>query len=1006
LPRPFPRTTKKYPAETNIPDEERNQVNDEQKRQLEEQFKAIAGIMDCKVVDRKGKSIAEYDAFTHTVELDSGLAARAPPAELLKALLQNIISYFSLIAQGYTEEEAQVKIVEELRKNQEKLAQLIGALDSRTTPFGINVEEAFLNKLKDFIAEYPARLDNVNRSIYASVQWLILKRALNLASREYKIKYTLKDRSEKSIAAYYPQTNTLEIDSRLASIMPIAPFSSASRAFQILINDIFEHAKLYKEGKDKWQVWDKRASYYRNHVEEYLQLMDLLKGGSYAITGLETSIEVDNDYFIKLRMNVPLRVFLRENHQLPIVRKYSERFNKTSHEHNPAWPEDYQLPLDVNWILTEEEVDRIVAYFTRSEDSLRLFAESLRALRQEGSFQGKFKITVAIGMQKEKNRITPYDKDTNPAGEDSIRAKIYQLNELIKGYEDILEWELFLSVHRSPDNSGQVAEEVLKSPDLVQYYRSGQARVLYITQEGPSLGKGGKVDYIMKKAIEETPDRTPSDVVIYTDADITVDLRLIGLLVGAMLNRERIKQEINSLAPDMDTEAFEIAQTLADLKKLIAQLPDASLKEALSRKLKDVLDLENIATYGSRIPGMGGFSLPGLDPSPYEEEGIANNAGRNFGPRFFYPEVNRKGLRETQCGFKLYPKKAIEAIIEKAKDTTFSFDTELFTLSLRAGFDIREIGIFWSDSSAEESGTNPAARWDMGRFWVEQGENLNKEKPTMEDEDLQLLKQAFQQARTADTLESAKQIAEWLVSTGADKYFSYPARLKPELRLPNSQSERKALTERLRQYLNRIPEEIRVSYTLKDLTLRPLAVSVLAIDVYGKYRVNITRTIQIDERLALIAPTYDENSSKSQAFQVFINDIFRFAASYSKNNVKVYAIEDNIKELLKKLSESQRLLKILKDARIEVEESYWDALEREFPFISQIKPILGGGLEQKDTARPLPGEPMPSREEVNQEVRKHNLDKLEVIGIDSTEVKQAIEYLKSIGEYQIDGAIS
>ncbi|MCX5693725.1 MAG: HAD-IA family hydrolase, partial [Candidatus Omnitrophica bacterium] len=54
--------------------------------------------------------------------------------------------------------------------------------------------------------------------------------------------------------------------------------------------------------------------------------------------------------------------------------------------------------------------------------------------------------------------------------------------------------------------------------------------------------------------------------------------------------------------------------------------------------------------------------------------------------------------------------------------------------------------------------------------------------------------------------------------------------------------------------------------------------------------------------------------------------------------------------------------------------------------------------EPEDEARPLPGQPMPTREEVNAEVASHDLNRFETITVDSCEVIQALAYLRSINQ--------
>ncbi len=136
-------------------------------------------------------------------------------------------------------------------------------------------------------------------------------------------------------------------------------------------------------------------------------------------------------------------------------------------------------------------------------------------------------------MSAEKSRLSPNSAE-NPLGEDSIRVKIRQLEELFQG--TAITWELILDTHNSRDKSDEVARELLQADDLRKYYESKQAVVLTINQPGPTMGKGGKVVYGMNYAISSTDEHPiPADVVVYSDTDTATDLRFTGLLLGGMM---------------------------------------------------------------------------------------------------------------------------------------------------------------------------------------------------------------------------------------------------------------------------------------------------------------------------------------------------------------------------------------------------------------------------------------------------------------------------------------
>ena len=56
------------------------------------------------------------------------------------------------------------------------------------------------------------------------------------------------------------------------------------------------------------------------------------------------------------------------------------------------------------------------------------------------------------------------------------------------------------------------------------------------------------------------------------------------------------------------------------------------------------------------------------------------------------------GIKDTQCGFKLFSKKATEEIFKRQTIFEFSFDIELLAIAKKLGYSIREVGITWYDN--------------------------------------------------------------------------------------------------------------------------------------------------------------------------------------------------------------------------------------------------------------------------------------------------------------------
>lgn len=56
------------------------------------------------------------------------------------------------------------------------------------------------------------------------------------------------------------------------------------------------------------------------------------------------------------------------------------------------------------------------------------------------------------------------------------------------------------------------------------------------------------------------------------------------------------------------------------------------------------------------------------------------------------------GIRDTQCGFKLFQAEAAREIFTRTTLNNFSFDVELLAIAKKLGFKIKEVGITWYDN--------------------------------------------------------------------------------------------------------------------------------------------------------------------------------------------------------------------------------------------------------------------------------------------------------------------
>lgn len=80
------------------------------------------------------------------------------------------------------------------------------------------------------------------------------------------------------------------------------------------------------------------------------------------------------------------------------------------------------------------------------------------------------------------------------------------------------------------------------------------------------------------------------------------------------------------------------------------------------------------------------------------------------------------GLEDTQCGFKLFSRKAAEKVVPKCKIDRFAFDPEILILAKRADFDLKEVPVHWVNDEASKVGLDSIfkmaldilkIRWDL-----------------------------------------------------------------------------------------------------------------------------------------------------------------------------------------------------------------------------------------------------------------------------------------------------
>ena len=262
-------------------------------------------------------------------------------------------------------------------------------------------------------------------------------------------------------------------------------------------------------------------------------------------------------------------------------------------------------------------------------------------------------IAVVFAMWGEHNRLLPRSA-TNPNGEDSLRVKLQQLDWAAQGTS--LHWTVYAVDDGDPNNSGAIAAEIAAGHPL-----GTQANILHLSDAIPAgygplaklnsvdeSRKGGSIIYGCMQALSDD-----ADVIIYTDADNSVHLGQIGLLLHAFAEK-----------------GYRVV--LGNRKHADSVLVKQEGRWGIGIKL---------LRHMQRMLGQPIYSL---------------------------------GIHDTQAAFKLYERSVLEKIISEPTTYDFSFDTDwiLAVIAMREAF--TEIPFAFIDSAAESASITqgPMTTWE------------------------------------------------------------------------------------------------------------------------------------------------------------------------------------------------------------------------------------------------------------------------------------------------------
>ncbi|MCP3934753.1 MAG: glycosyltransferase [Actinomycetia bacterium] len=261
-------------------------------------------------------------------------------------------------------------------------------------------------------------------------------------------------------------------------------------------------------------------------------------------------------------------------------------------------------------------------------------------------------VAVIYAMWGEQNRLRPATAD-NPTGEDSLRVKLDQLDWLFGGSG--ISWRLVPVDDGCPHSSATIAEqraadhplgdrvEVLRLGDVLPAADGPLARLA----SADDSRKGGALILGATHALA-----TGADAIVFTDADNSVDLGQLGLLLGPWFAG--------------------VPVVLGDRKS-----PESVLVKQEDRWGPGIVVLRHL----QRMVGRTIFS---------------------------------RGISDTQAAFKLYGRDIAERILGDAAVFDFSVDTDWILGAIDAEVDITRVPFAFIDSFAESASITqgPMTTWE------------------------------------------------------------------------------------------------------------------------------------------------------------------------------------------------------------------------------------------------------------------------------------------------------
>jgi len=177
----------------------------------------------------------------------------------------------------------------------------------------------------------------------------------------------------------------------------------------------------------------------------------------------------------------------------------------------------------------------------------------------------------------------------------------------------------------------------------------------------------------------------PTEVVVVDDgsSDATAELAR-GIIEDAPIPGRVLVNEHNR------GKGYSVLRGMTESTGRLALFSDADL----STPIEHALDLRAAIEAGADI-AIGSRALRDSDlavPQPF----LRQTAGRMFS--LVQRTILGSGIHDTQCGFKMFTREAVESVFPHQQLERWAFDAELIFIALRLGFTVVEVPVRWVNS--------------------------------------------------------------------------------------------------------------------------------------------------------------------------------------------------------------------------------------------------------------------------------------------------------------------